>query len=79
VATPDPRHNERYGWPHRRARAAALANLRANPGQPCARCGRPLTADMAVHLDHAPAGGYLGLSCARCNTRAGGKVGNAVR
>jgi len=33
----------------------------------------------SLHLDHAPTGGYLGLSHEACNVRAGGKVGNAIR
>jgi hypothetical protein len=32
-----------------------------------------------LHLDHAADGGYLGLAHERCNTRAGGRLGNAVR
>lgn len=76
-STSDREHNQRYGWPHRRARAAALAAL--TDGDPCARCRRPMHRGQTLHLDHAPGGGYLGLSHGVCNVRVGGRVGNAVR
>jgi hypothetical protein len=51
---------------------------RPGPPRPCG-CGCPCCGGPAWPLDHAPGGGYLGLSHGTCNTRAGGRVGNAVR
>jgi hypothetical protein len=79
-----------YGRPHQLARAAALAAFR--PGQPCARCGEPITelwrvtrtgrVVTAIHLDHADSrAGYLpgALSHATCNESAGGVHSNLLR
>ena len=46
---------------------------------PCARCRQPITAGMAWHLDHTDdRTGYLGPSCATCNTSAGGKAAHRI-
>jgi hypothetical protein len=82
-------HARRYGWPHRRARARALAALR--DGDPCARCGGGMIHPArcragpcracTLHLDHDERGdsSYVGLSHVRCNTSAGGAKGNRLR
>lgn len=63
-----------YGSSHQQLRRALLAQLKASPGQPCSRCGRPMFAEQALHLDHEDdRSGYRGLSHAWCNTSAGGK------
>lgn len=58
-----------YGWNHQQARTTAAATF--TPGQPCARCGKPLwtlpAADMG-HTDDRTA--YRGLEHATCNRRA---------
>jgi hypothetical protein len=57
---------------HKRTRKAALAVLARSPGQPCARCGQPMYAWQKLDLDHTDdRRGYLGLSHASCNRRAG--------
>jgi hypothetical protein len=44
-------------------------------GVTCARCGKALTSATPWHLDHnADRTGYLGPSCAACNTSAAGKA-----
>ena len=62
----DARHDaERKRW----------AKVIARVPVPCARCGQPITAGMAWHLDHTDdRAGYLGPSCAPCNLSAGGKA-----
>lgn len=61
----------RYDRRHERARAAAVRAWR--PGDACPRCGLEINpAFDDLHLDHDEHGGYLGLSHAGCNTRAGG-------
>jgi hypothetical protein len=44
-------------------------------GKPCPRCGRPMLAGQALDLDHTDdRAGYLGISHAGCNRRAGQRV-----
>ena len=66
-----------YGSEHTKARAKAAAKHKAT--DPCARCGKPLgPMGPGLHYDHnATRTGYLGFSHARCNVRAGAKVGRA--
>jgi len=81
-ARTDPGHSARYNWDHRRERARRMAYLRAHPGWlTCPRCLAPVFPHEDLHLDHDSTGtGYLpGLSHARDNTQAGGRVGNARR
>jgi len=78
-----------YGPRHRAARAAAIA--RFQPGQPCARCGRPITTlwmisrgavVSAVDLGHVDGSGktmYQGLEHRRCSRSAGAALGNRMR
>lgn len=67
----------RYGRAHRAVRRRLLPQA---IGQPCARCGRPITADDEVDLDHRDDGdGYLGLAHSACNRSAGARKGNARR
>lgn len=69
-----------YGAQHQAARRAALAQLKANPGQPCSRCSQPMYPGQALHLDHTDdRAGYLGLSHAACNLSAGGRKGGRTR
>ena len=74
-------HGARYGAAHQAARKAALDALRANPATPCARCGQAMFADLQeLHLDHDDeTGGYVGLSHAECNLRAGSELGHHRR
>lgn len=63
-----------YDRTHRKARAAALRAL--VDGTPCHFCGRPMTHDMNLHLDHDPHGnGYRGLAHAWCNSLDGARRG----
>lgn len=42
-------------------------------GRPCARCGKPMTRDQAIDLDHNDDGiGYIGFSHAVCNRSTDG-------
>jgi hypothetical protein len=60
-----------YDQRHKDRRAAALAQLAASPGQPCARCGKPMYIGMQLDLDHNDQRtGYLGLSHRACNIAA---------
>lgn len=78
---------DRYGTPHRKARAAALTVTTSST--PCARCGRPLGPEHALdkrgrkiglwHYDHDERGGYLGFSHRTCNQNAGARKGRAMR
>ncbi len=67
-----------YGAEHRRARAAAIAQLeRAGVGI-CCIGGEPIYPGQALHLDHTPdRSGYRGLACARHNRSDGAKRGRA--
>lgn len=62
-----------YGPAHKRLRAKVAKTL---AGRPCARgCGHIFTTGEAFHLDHNDTRtGYLGPSCPRCNTSAGGRA-----
>jgi hypothetical protein len=58
--------------PHKTLRKRLLAQLARSPGQPCARCGLPMWPSQRLDLDHTDdRSGYLGLSHATCNRRAG--------
>lgn len=59
-------HNDRYGYDHRRMRAAWLES---SWDTPCVRCGRPLVRGTQVHLDHSDddPSKYLGFSHQSCN------------
>lgn len=62
-----------YGWEHQKARQRYLAEMQE--GDPCARCGEPMSVTEPLDLDHNPdRTGYLGLSHRSCNRAAhGGK------
>lgn len=79
-----------YGSAHRAARAAAIAAWQ--PGQPCARCGQPITrlwmtdrrgrTVSAVDLGHVDGTGktmYRGLEHRHCNRSSGAAYGNRTR
>jgi hypothetical protein len=69
-------HNDRYGWRHRKLRAAALADAY---GTPCVRCGKPMLPSQRLDLDHVDGAGpteYLGFSHSGCNAAAGAVRGN---
>jgi hypothetical protein len=71
-------HQQQYGWPHRRARAQALALLQ--PGDPCSRCGKAMHPTQRLDLDHTDdRTGYRGLAHAHCNRAAGAIRGNRIR
>jgi hypothetical protein len=78
MATKRSNGRQTYGSAHRNLKKRLLADLRRRPGQPCERCGYPMTVEMELHLDHAPGGGYLGLSHASCNMRAGQQITTAI-
>lgn len=71
------KHNEVYGWPHRRLRARMLPSAY---GRPCHICGRVMLKGHALDLDHVvPVA--LGVEDsnrrivhAHCNRRAGAKL-----
>lgn len=69
-----------YGWGHQQARAAALRRLR--DGDPCTRCGQPMSRAEArlLDLDHTDdRAGYRGLAHAGCNRSAGQAKAQAQR
>lgn len=68
-----------YGYAHRRLREELLAAF--TPGQPCARCGRPMWGPASkIHLGHDHVnGGYLGLEHEKCNEADGARRGNRMR
>lgn len=77
-----------YTWEHDKARAAALAELARAPGTACPYCGHPMSADMALDLDHYPPLAIpLPAGCERlrrlahrsCNRRAGQAISAARR
>jgi hypothetical protein len=76
-----------YGWDHQEDRARQLAELRANPGQPCPRCGQSMYPDQRLDLGHRDDLATYGtdhpsprrLEHARCNRRAGQALGAARR
>lgn len=67
-----------YGAEHRKARAAAIAQLeRAGVGI-CCIGGEPIYPGQSLHLDHTPdRTAYRGLACARHNRSDGAKRGRA--
>lgn len=66
------RQQRGYDARHDRTRARVARTV---IGTPCARCGQPIQAGDAWHLDHNDdRTGYIGPSHARCNTSAGGKA-----
>jgi hypothetical protein len=66
-----------YGGPHQAIRRALLPYAW---GQPCPRCGRPMLPGQALDLGHTDdRAGYQGMEHARCNRRAGARLGNARR
>ena len=68
-----------YGWPHRKARAAAAKRHR--PSDPCVRCGKPLgPIGPGLHYDHnSTRTSYLGFSTVGAATSkpGHGKAGSA--
>jgi hypothetical protein len=67
-----------YGPAHRRERARQVAAF--EPGQPCARCGKPIMSTADADLGHtSDRRGYTGLEHARCNRSAGGKTSTKPR
>jgi hypothetical protein len=66
-----------YGGPHQATRRALLPDAY---GRRCPRCGLPMLPGQALDLDHTDdRAGYLGMSHAICNRRAGGRLGAARR
>jgi hypothetical protein len=67
-----------YGSSFQRERkmwAKRIADGRIN----CARCGKPITPDVAWHLDHSDdRTETIGPSCARCNSSAGGRAAHGL-
>ena len=80
-----PGHTSRsgLGWPHQKARKAALARLR--DGDPCPRCGQPMYRAQRLDLDHViprVLGGGQGpkvLSHAACNRSHGARITTRIR
>ena len=69
---PDSTTARGYGYQHQQARKRALAEF--TRGQPCARCGQPIFNARGAELDHnEDRTGYIGLSHAYCNRKAGGE------
>lgn len=61
-------------WGHRKERKRVAAHI-ASGTATCSRCGAPIRPGDAWHLDHTDdRTGYLGPSCATCNTSAGGRA-----
>ena len=73
------------GAEHQAARRRALAHLTANPGQPCLRCGQPMTINMPLDYDHqlpralGGASGPRALAHRHCNRSHGARLGNKLR
>lgn len=71
-----------YGWEHKRRRDALLPLAY---GQVCpGTCGRVMTRDMRLELDHSvplALGGTVGdrIMCASCNRSSGATMGNLLR
>lgn len=71
------------GWRQQQERAAALGAL--DPGEPCPLCGYPMYhPEQRLDLDHSVPRALGGdgprrLALARCNRRAGGRLGNQLR
>jgi len=70
------RHNDLYGWPHRRLRARVKRDVEAGLAF-CARCLRPIAPWEPWDLDHDDADRtkYLGPSHRRCNRGAPARRG----
>ena len=67
-----------YGTEHRKARAAAIAQLERDGIGRCCIGGEPIYPGQALHLDHTPdRSAYRGLACARHNRSDGAKRGRA--
>ncbi len=76
-----------YGWGHQAEQKRRLALWR--PGDPCARCGRPMWQRWqyvkgrrvsAIHLGHTPdRSAYTGLEHAHCNLSEAARRGNRMR
>jgi hypothetical protein len=65
-----------YGADHKRARAAALAQLERDGIGICCIGGEPIYPGQRLHLDHTPdRSGYRGLACASHNVRDGARRG----
>lgn len=75
----DPTRNNTNTAFHKRLRRTLIGQLKASPGSmACPRCGGLLDATMDLHLDHTDdRTGYLGLSHALCNLRAGQAISSA--
>lgn len=73
--------SESYGWDHQKRRAA----LPAPNGEPCPRCGYPMWPGMRLDAGHSTDrafGGHdspLRWEHARCNRKAGAKLGARMR
>ncbi len=64
---------------HKALRKRLVADLARRPGQPCARCGRPMYVSQLLDLDHTDdRTGYLGLSHRACNRRDGQRKTTAI-
>jgi len=67
-----------YGTEHRKARAAAMAQLERDGIGRCCIGGEPIYPGQALHLDHTPdRSAYRGLACAKHNRSDGAKRGRA--
>lgn len=61
-----------YGSQHQQLRKQLLEQFQ--PGQPCARCGQPITSKDDADLGHTDGQhAYRGLEHAACNRAAGGR------
>lgn len=62
-----------YGSKHQRLREQLLAQFQ--PGQPCARCGKPIASKDDAQLGHADQdrSRYRGLEHVRCNESTAGR------
>lgn len=67
-----------YGAEHRKARAAALAQLDRDGVGICCIGGEPIYPGQNLHLDHTPdRQSYRGLACAAHNRSDGARRGRA--
>ncbi len=80
------------GYDHRHRKRIKAEKAAWRPGQPCARCGRPITSltmldrkgriVSAVDLGHVDGSGktaYQGLEHRHCSRSAGARMGNRMR
>jgi hypothetical protein len=66
-----------YGNSHQKLRKALLPQAY---GKPCYRCGQPMLASQALHLDHTDdRTGYGGFSHAKCNLRAAARKARSIQ